>query len=787
MTSMQNINYQEDNDFKKIVELVLRNYLLYIVCLCLAMGSAFLVNKYTVPIYQISASVLIKEDSKQGGSGNMNDYLNSSLFGRNQNFQNELWVLQSTPVIEQTIRNLDLSISYFKKYYFKEIDAYNRTPFRVMFDRKHVQPLNVQFHIIFQKDDNFLIKAETEKVYFFNYSENSYKYEKDNWAFQRYGKFGKLIQTDDLAFIIVRDSSIALNSENADLYSFQFTDMTAMAKSYKSNFDFSSVDKNSTVVEITLLSESPAKGIDMVNELMNVYSQQNLDRKNHIASITIDYIEKQLSEISDSLSLTEDNLQRFRSSNQLLNVDEQASGITSQYRDLQNQMAELVSRKRYYEYVADYLSKNDDFSNMMVPASMGIQDPILNSLMTELVTAQSQRSNLIDNKQERNPLVKKLDIQIANAKKTISDNISAVQQTTNISIEEMNKRLIRIESQISNLPRTQRQLGGIERKYRLNDAIYNYLLEKRAEAKITKASNLPDDQIIEPANNWGPITPNTKKNYLLAFIIGIGLPSGFVLLRNAFNNKLDTQDNIEKLTNIPVAGKILHNYKKTKNVVFEFPKSTIAESYRALRTNLDFYLKGEHKKVIMVTSSIEGEGKSFNAMNIGMSYAMLGRKTILLDFDLRKPSEYFSKEDETRDGISNLLINKVHLSDIIVKTGHEKLDYVCSGIIPPNPSELIALPETKLLIQELKVTYDLIIIDTPPLAQVTDGYLLIDSADIKIIVSRYNYSRKKILSLIMKDLRQKKIENVCLVLNDNRVNDEQYGYGYGYNKKHSKK
>ncbi len=284
--------------------------------------------------------------------------------------------------------------------------------------------------------------------------------------------------------------------------------------------------------KITIKSESPLKGIDIVNELMNVYSEQNLEQKNHLATITIGYIEKQLNEISDSLSLAEDNLQNFRSSNQVLDVSNQSTSISAQYLDLQNQLAELVSRKRYFDYVSDLL-KNDNFSNMMLPASIGISDQLLNNLMTELLTAQAQRSNLIENKQERNPLVQKLGIQIENLKKTISENISAFGNTTSISIDEMNKRIRKIEAEINRLPATQRQLGTIERKYRLNDAIYNYLLEKHAEAKITKASNLPDDIIIEPAKMMGsgPISPNKPRNYLVAIFLGLALPFGFLMIK----------------------------------------------------------------------------------------------------------------------------------------------------------------------------------------------------------------------------------------------------------------
>jgi len=405
--------------------------------------------------------------------------------------------------------------------------------------------------------------------------------------------------------------------------------------------------------------------------------------------------------------------------------------------------------------------------------------------MSELITAQAQRSNLIVNKQERNPLVQKLGIQIENIKKTISENIVAVQRTTELSIDEMNKRIRKVEAEISRLPKTQRQLGGIERKYRLNDAIYNYLLEKRAEAKITQASNLPDDIIIEPAKMDGlkPISPNKRLNYLIALFLGLALPFAYLMVKSILNSKIETQEDIERITDVPVLGKIMHNHKKTDNVMFEFPKSNISESYRVLRTNLDYHYKGLPKKVIMVTSSIEGEGKSFNAMNIAMSYAQLGLKTILVDFDLRKPTSYFANEEGSLVGLSSYFTDRASLDEIILHSPHDKLDYISSGPIPPDPVELLAHDKTGKLIDELKSNYDLIVLDTTPLAQVTDAYLLVDYTDVSVIIARYNYTIKKVFSLIMKDLKQKNIKNVCIILNDNRVYHDQYGYGYGYNKK----
>jgi tyrosine-protein kinase Etk/Wzc len=787
MPPAQPIANQEETDLKKIIELVTRNYKLFIVSVVIAIGIAFMVNRFMIPEYKISSSLLIKEETRRPG-GDVNDFLNSSLFGVNQNFQNELWVLKSSPVIEQTIRNLDLLVNYYRNEGFQYMDAYEDMQFRILLFRDHVQPVNVRFKVSIQDKDNFQIKAGAKQVSFVDFNTSEVVSQKEDWQFEQRGKFGKLIETPDLAFVVQLDSANKLYYKDDFIYSFVFTDAVSMTNSLKKQLEFRVIDKKATVIEIMFKSPSVNKGKDIVNELMNVYSQQNLNRKNHIAGITIDYIEKQLGEISDSLSLTEDNLQRFRSSNQLLNVTEQATGISAQYMDLQNQMAELVTRKRYYDYVADYLSKNEDFSNMIVPASMGIPDQLLNSLMSDLITAQAQRSNLIRNNQERNPLVQKLGIQIENIKKTISENIAAVRKTTDISLDEMNKRIRRVEAKISRLPGTQRQLGGIERKYRLNDAIYNYLLEKRAEAKITQASNLPDDIVIEPAKISGtdPVSPNKIMNYLIALFLGLAVPFGYLTVKSLVNNKIESQENIERLTEAPVLGKIMHSHRKSSNVMFEYPKSGIAESYRALRTNLEFHFKGVSRKVIMVTSCIEGEGKSFNALNLAMSYAQLGRRTLLLDFDLRKPTGYFNIPQESLVGLSSWYTERAGLEDIILHSPHDKLDYIESGPIPPNPVELLATDNTETLLSRLKTVYDCIILDTTPLAQVSDAYLLMDHADIKIVIARYNFSIKKVFALIMKDLKQKNIGNICVLLNDNRVTSDQYGYGYGYNKKRIK-
>jgi capsular exopolysaccharide synthesis family protein len=679
--------------------------------------------------------------------------------------------------------NLDLTVDYFTKNKLLYHDGYKSVPIKILLLKNHIQPFDIKFHVLIKDKKTFFIQAEGKDVLFLNLYTGTGKRVKEHWSFSQTKKFGDLIENEDLAFIVKLDSTVTSFIPDQFIYGFSLKDVESVTYQIKNQLDFSTVDRDATVIEISLKSSSSTKGIDILNEIMDVYSTQNVNRKNHIANVTIDYIERQLGEISDSLSQTEDNLQQFRSSRQLLDVSDQSAGMSEQYMSLQNQMAELVTRKRYYDYLNEFMSGSRDFTNMIVPSAMGIQDEVLNNLVSQLINAQSQRANLIRNGQEKNPLVQRLQIQIENSKKTISANISAVAKTTEISIDEMNKRINRIKSDISRVPKTQRQLSGIQRNYRLNDAIYNYLLEKRAEAKISQASNLPDNTIIEPAKLVGMISPLPKKNYIFALILAIIFPFGFLFLKSIMGEKIEYQTKIGHLTNAPILGKIPHTRKKTNDIVFQSPKSSIAEAYRALRTNIEYRFKETQHKVILISSSIEGEGKSFTALNLAMSYAQLGKKTILIDLDIRKPTGYFNNKVIAEKGITSYLMNMVIFDELVQTTAHEKLFYIPSGPIPPNPVELLASEDVKKMIADLKEQYQCIIIDTSPLAQVADAYLLLDYADIKVIVARYNHTIKRVFHLIMEDLNQKKIENIVIVMNDNKVYNDQYGYGYGYESK----
>jgi capsular exopolysaccharide synthesis family protein len=439
-------------------------------------------------------------------------------------------------------------------------------------------------------------------------------------------------------------------------------------------------------------------------------------------------------------------------------------------------------QRKYYDEIKDYFEKNRDMSDLIAPSSMDIQDPLLNQLINELITLNSQRSNLLNQGNTKNLFLNNIEIQIANLKKTILESINNNAATTNIAIQDIENRTARIANEMSRLPTTERQLFGIERKFKLNDAIYTFLLQKRSEAQIARASNSPDYEVIDPARHitTSTIYPKKTLNYLLGIFGGLAVPFIIIVLGDFLNMKISSKKEVESLTQIPIIGHVFHNDSKIKIVVNESTNSPISESFRSIRTNLQFYAKGNEKQVLLITSSYSGEGKSFVAQNLASVFALFGKKTLLIGFDLRRPKLYQDFSLSNNIGMSTALINKSSVAEIIQATSLKNLDFISAGPIPPNPLELIASEKTEVVFNELKKIYDYIIIDSPPVGVVSDAYLLMKYSDVNLFVLRQGYTNKEAFSTNIKQILQKAVPHVSIIINDVNARGMSYDYGYEY-------
>ncbi len=783
---MNQQTFPEQNKLKilETIKLIFRNVWIIIPSVILALGVAYVYNRYTVPTYKISSSLLLKDDSGNNRYSGETRFINSELLSKKQNIQNEAAIIKSYPNIEQTVKNLDLEVSYYEYKDYQYYNAYKESPFKVFIFKEHPQLVGPVFDIVLNSDGSYVLKIQKQDGIIYNYSTEQQIGERKDFELNLRGNVGQVMQTNDFKLLITINDKDSLVFNDNRYFSFKLSTIKQMVNHLEESLEFYLPDQLATVIEISMETTSVQQGKDVINELIQVYSASNLAQKNHLANMTLEYIETQLNEVSSSLNQTENNLQRLMSQNKLMNVDEQSTRLAQQRLDLQNQLAELMTQKRYYDYIKEYNSNNSDETQIVPPSAMGVQDPLLNSLIEELSTAQAQKANLIKNNQERNPIINRLNIQIENLKNTVSENIAAAAHSNEISINEMQNRIAQIESEISTLPKTQMQMGGIQRNYDLNSSIYNYLLEKQAEAKITKASNLPDNTIIEPAHMVGllPVSPNKILNYLIALFFGFTIPFSILLLKMNFKTTVSSQEDIENIANATILGKVFHyNNHKEKNVFIASSHDKTAETFRTLRTNLNFAMQGKTSKTILVSSCISGEGKTFSALNIAAAYAQIGKKTILLNFDLRNSQSIIKNADNTT-GLSLYLSDETTLEHVIQKSDFKNLDFINSGPVPPDPLELLEKEIMINLFDFLKKNYDYIIIDTPPLAQVSDALAVIQHSDLNLIVTRYNVTKKKLLSLVLSELKNKNINNVYLILNDNKRVREQMGYGY-YNKK----
>jgi len=471
-----------------------------------------------------------------------------------------------------------------------------------------------------------------------------------------------------------------------------------------------------------------------------------------------------------------------------MDLSAQGQSIIGQITLLENERARLDLEANYYDYLFDYLSKNSTTEVPIVPITMGISDPGLTRLVNELAEVQTQLSTR--GAGEMNPLQRNLEQRVRTTKDALRETLNGLKRANSLARSENQSQLNRANSQASALPATERQLLGMERKFKLNDELYTFLLEIRAEQQMQKASNKADSEIIDPADARFStlVSPIPIKVYLMGLAAGIGIAALFVFLRFVFNKTLK-EDEIRTITKIPIVGNIQHNIAKINNIVISQPDSMIAESFRILRSRLQFFIKEAKSPVIMVTSTMPGEGKTFTSINIASVYSLLGKRTVLVGFDLRKPRIYEDFNLSNERGVSTWLIGKDKLQDIIQPTAFDNLSIIAAGPIPPNPSELTALEKTEELIKQLKGSFDYIVIDTSPIGIVSDTTHLASMADTTLLVIRPGTTLRDMLENTLNEINENGLHGVCIVLNDLKSDSKHYGYGekYGYTKKKKRK
>jgi len=746
-------------------------------CLCVA----YFINWYLQPVYEVGNMILIDSKQNPNSPDPSQEFMKSfSIFNAESEINKEMQKMRSLELIYQALVNTNAEISYYAiTKEIKKIELYDDCPFRVVINRGHIQPLGVNFEIRPKSGYQFNISVqETKKPVDF------YSYEKNDiisagvFSINKDYQFGDTIETEFCSFTIQLDTKRSKNFKPNSKYSFVFNNLSVLMYNYQKQLQVEQVGKEIQAVTIKLKVKNPQKGIDFINALTKAYMQRNVDKKNLLADNAIKYIDKELSTIESALTTNESELQKFRSSNKMMEMKTLSDQAFKVAGDLETQKSELELRARYFDYILGNLEEDAGSSNILVPSSMGVNDPVLSGIIEEYLKLNTERNNLIQNKKTLSPYFNTLTNRVEVQKKTLLTNIQNLMKSNNVLLSSLNNRLRQENAKISLLPGTERGLVGIERKQTLNDEVFKYMLRKKAEAQIAKGSSLPDNDILEEAKltQLAPVSPNKPINFVVAFIAGLFFPFAFFGIKILFDDKITDEQVLLSISQLPVIGSILRKKgQKEVSVLIDSPKSPIAESIRTVRTNAEYFLEGKKYKVILLSSCTSGEGKSFCSLNLAHSLALTKRKVVLLDFDLRKPNQYLNFISENKLGITAFLNGKSSIKDILVSTGVDAFDFIGAGEIPLNPAELIDSDLTGELISKLKEDYDYIVIDTAPIGLVWETFLLMKYADLKIFVVRENHTEKSQLTTLMRKMEGRNIENVYWLLNDVDVKGTEYG------------
>jgi len=763
----------ETVDIKEIFFKFLRYWHWFVIAGVLGGAAAIIYNKYAPPGYVVSSLVLVKE--KTGDGMNMEDLFSSFQLKSDVKIENHIGVLTSFSLNRQVVENLRWYTSWYKNMPFGDYNLYGSEPYQIIIESPEDNLTNIPVFIKNLGDGTYLVNVDGETFY----------HEKEITVdFEEVGKFGEKFSNKYFSFILNElqpDNEDLINE--GDLY-FVFNDLDLLALDHLKRLEISAVNKNADLIRMDLEGQSPAMEIAYLNELGQVYIQFGLSEKNLTSENTIEFIDIQLGAIVDTLKVAGNNFTNFRANNNVFDLEQKATLVLDKLVELDSRKSMIKMQYDYYENLNNYLGDAEKLKKMIAPSVVGITDVGLNNMLLKINELYSKKEALSYSLEAKNPGIQMIDRELEYALKSLSENLKNLLSNTQKELASVQEQIDRVNDELEDYPKTEQELINIKRSFDLNNELYTFLLQKRAEAEITKASNIPDIKILDKASasTLEKTGPRKMLNLMISLFFFLAIPFIIIVVREYFDDTVKSKEDLQKLTAIPVAGSIMHNkFQSNGSVnipVVDHPRSVIAESMRALRTNLDYFHPSKDTLVIGIHSVIPGEGKSFVSLNLASIISMNNKKAVLIDADMRRPTLSKRLQMDEKEGLSTYLIGHHTLDQIIKKTDVENLDVILSGSIPPNPAELLGSQAFGDLITKLKKIYDVILIDNAPSNMVTDGAIVRQFTNVDLFVVRQGYSHKRLIEQIGQLTDNNKQKKTGIVLND--VNHQKYYGSYSY-------
>ncbi len=785
MDNQFSFDEQSGFDFKVLLAKILKNWKWFLLTLSIAFFIAYYVNVRKQNIYELNNYVTVKDESNPWFTSNMSLVFNWG--GVSDKVDLFITTLKSRTHNERVVEKLKSYINYYKKGKYNLIDIYEESPFIFELDKSGYQIIDIPVTIKFLSKDKFelVIEPKNKNVNTYDYSTNKQKTLKSS-AVRKTFNIGEKIE---LPFL--RGKILLIKPENLnikDTYTLVLNNYYKTVEKYKTNLKVKSKNKNSSILVLSLKGTNKKRIADYLNTTTSLLQTQILNDKNKFAVNTIKFIDSILVGIQNDLKTSAKSLKEFVKGKVVLNLDDPSSKLYEKITAYDLSKNTLLQKKMYYEQLLEYLNNKRNYEDLPAPTVVGIDDPTVVQKISRITQLAILRKKTLATFQENSLPIQKIDLEIESLRKTLIGTVNSALFNINSELKLVNKNIARVEREINKLPEEKQTLLSLKRNYDLKEEVFNELLQKRNEASIVKASNVSDLKIIDNAKDTGqaPVAPNRKINYLIALLAGLLLPAFIIFILFLLDNKIHDVSEIDESTKTPLLGQIYHYDKKGKLPVIDEPKGIITEAFRSLRSSLRFIFPPKIKsQTVMITSTISGEGKTFVSSNLALVHAIGGKKTVLLEFDLRKPKfkEYFDEARHQQNGLVHFLSGEATVDDIIIPTKYDNLDLILSGNIPPNPSELILRDFTRDLFDTLKEKYDFIIVDVPPIGLVSDALELQKFIDVVLFIIREDYSMKDFIKEIDEKYESKQFENMAIVYNDLKTGTfKKYGYGknYGY-------
>lgn len=787
MLDLKDFSFKESQNIFDLKGFLLKvaGYWKWIVaCIIIFLFVAYQVNIRKEKVYSLSSLIVIREESSPLLTSNTSLIFNWG--GVSDKVQTVIASLKSRNHNELVVAELEYYIDYLIKDKYNYIDAYGRVPFKVNIDKTKPQLLNQHISIKFISETEYELSVlfEEEEAKTISYvSENIESFPVEKTLFTKKYQVGEQVV---LPFI---NWKLQLGDTPFDFigkeYFVSFKNFNSVVAKYQNISASPNSKTGGSILKLELEGTNKKRIVEYLNTTVDMLRENQLESKNIFAVNTIRFIDSTLARLQDENTKTSSSLMDFMKDKNVYEISEQGEGMLMSRLVQYDVDKELVLRKiQYYKTLEYYLTSNSDFSKLPAPTVAGIDDENIKANVSKLIAFSVQQSKTTFGYKNQNTF-KQLDSEMEAIKLVLLENISSAKAALDYDLRLINTKITDLEGSIRKMPSDKQEQAEILRKYNLEQQFLNIFLTKRSEAEIMKAASLSDVHFIDRAKDVGGglIGPKTSINYIIAVFGGILIPILVLLIIFLLDSGIKNAEDVTRLSKVPIIGILSRKHKSKSNLaVFEQSKSALAETFRAVRSSLQFMYKKKNivgSKTLMITSSISGEGKTFCSINLATVFALSEKKTVIVGLDFRKPkiSENFKANKDL--GVVNFLIGQKSIEEIIQPTEIPFLDVITSGPVPPNPSELILSDTMAVLFEELQKKYDYIILDTPPIGLVTDAMELVPYCDAILYVVRQNVTKKSMLSIINKKHKNGELPNVSLLLNGFE-NKTRYGYGYGY-------